>query len=156
MWYQWIWYYEPNSDHRQEIGRWLRPAHSCGQGLAYHILTEKGKVITRSTVSNIVDKTDEVRRLKSEFTRSMESFIGNNSKSTEDSTDNCNQENPYGSIFDIDNDAVVDDDIEFVSYCGGVAPRKPYVEIRQTRNYPMSISDYRLIHPTKGRWSTAR
>ena len=60
----------------------------------------------------------------------MESFIGNNSKSTEDSSDNCNQENPYGFRFDIDNDAVDDDDNEFVSYIGGVAPSDPpYAEL---------------------------
>jgi len=127
-WYQWVWYYEPNSDNRKEIARRLGPVNNCGQSLAYHILTEKGKVITRSTFSNIVNETDEVPTLKSEFTRSMESFIGNDSKSTADSCYNYSQENPYGLIFDIGNDAVDDEDIELVSYSGGDAPRKPDVE----------------------------
>ena len=158
-WYQWVWYYEPKSDHRQEIGRWLGPAHSCGQGLAYHILTEKGKVVTRSTVSNIVNETDEVKKLKSEFTRSMESYIGNNSKSTEDFCEDFNQEDPYCLIFDIDNDAVDDEDIEFIvttTKLGANPMSKISSMIRRTPNLTTNTSDYMSVCRITERWYTAR
>ncbi len=88
----------------------------------------------------------------------MESFIGNNSKSTKDSCDNYNQEDPYGFIFD-DNDAVDADDIEVVITAKlhlANSMLKVFLVIRHTLNYPVSISDYKLIYPTKGRWFTAR
>ena len=50
QWYDWIWYHDPDDPDKSRIGRWLGPAHDIGQGLAYYVLSEKGKVVIRSTV----------------------------------------------------------------------------------------------------------
>ena len=34
-WYQWVWYHDTVSPHKDQLGRWLGPAHNVGQGLAY-------------------------------------------------------------------------------------------------------------------------
>jgi len=50
-WYQWVWYHEPTERGAVKLGRWLGPSHDIGQGLAYYVLTRKGTVVTRSTVT---------------------------------------------------------------------------------------------------------
>ena len=52
-WYQWVWYYSTVSTHKFEIGRWLGPATNIGQGMAYYVLSNEGKVIVRSTVTSV-------------------------------------------------------------------------------------------------------
>jgi hypothetical protein len=32
-WYDWVWFHEPSNPEKQELGRWLGPAHNAGQGL---------------------------------------------------------------------------------------------------------------------------
>ena len=103
-WYDWVWYHEPNDPDKTLIGRWLGPAHDIGQGLAYYVLTEKGKVVIRSTVSPITDdefNSSPIKEQLSHFTTSMESFIGNFSRSTQDNYDNCSDD-PYRNIFEDD------------------------------------------------------
>ena len=52
-WYQTVWYHEPTEKGNIKLGRWLGPAHSSGQGLAYYILTNNGSVVTRSSISSL-------------------------------------------------------------------------------------------------------
>ena len=52
-WYEWVWYHSPTFFDKCELGRWLKPAHNCGQGLVYHVLAESGKVVTRSIVHSL-------------------------------------------------------------------------------------------------------
>ena len=52
-WYEWVWYHSPTIFDKCELGRWLKPAHNCGQGLVYHVLAESGKVVTRSIVHSL-------------------------------------------------------------------------------------------------------
>lgn len=85
QWYEWVWYHDPDLPNRSGLGRWLGPAHDVSQGMAYHILTSKGTVLTRSTVHRLSDTekiSDEIKRLKKDFTTSMESVIGNYSISS--------------------------------------------------------------------------
>ena len=127
-WYDWIWYHEPSNPDNVQIGRWLGPAHSSGQGLAHHVLSASGKVVTRSTITNIcpLDMTEaEVDRRKSDFTTSMESHIGNYAKPTFDSASDYNESDPYSSLFDIDDDAVDDEELEFHTDSHGVSLSKP-------------------------------
>ena len=104
-WYAWVWYHDPNTPEKSKIGRWLGPAHDIGQGLAYYILTDKGKVVIRSTVSPISSEEKLNPAIDSEmdqYTISMESFIGNFSQSTQDNYINS-MDDPYQNIFEDDN-----------------------------------------------------
>ena len=79
-WYQWICYHDPVHPDRNNLGRWLGPAHNVGQGLAYYILNANAEVIVRSTVSSIED--DDIAPMdlgerQKEFTDRVESLIGN-------------------------------------------------------------------------------
>ena len=82
-WYQWVWFNDPTSSDRTQLGRWLGPAHNAGQGLAYYILTEKGEVIMRSTVVP-VSKEDlsqlPTQERQRSFNEAIEQSIGNHSK----------------------------------------------------------------------------
>ena len=84
-WYQWVWYHDPVNPHKDQIGRWLGPAHNVGQGLAYYVLNPNAEVIVRSTVSAVnegeMDSHDLGAR-KTEFTNRVESLIGNFQRST--------------------------------------------------------------------------
>ena len=103
-WYDWVWYHDPNAPDKSKIGRWLGPAHDIGQGLAYYILNDEGKLVIRTTVSSINSEEKMNSATKSqmdEYTTSMESFIGNFTQATQDkyidSTDD-----PYQNIFEDD------------------------------------------------------
>ena len=84
-WYQWVWYHDPVNPHKDQLGRWLGPAHNVGQGLAYYILNSNAEVVVRSTVSAI-DEAEmnsydlEIRKRK--FSERVESLIGNFQRST--------------------------------------------------------------------------
>ena len=43
-WYDWVWFYDPDSPDKMALGRWLGPAHNIGKGLAYYVLVDTGKV----------------------------------------------------------------------------------------------------------------
>ena len=112
QWYDWVWYHDPNEPDKSLIGRWLGPAHDVGQGLAYFVLTSRGKVVIRSTVSPITieEKGNEaISELMAEYTQSMESFIGNFTQSTQDNYENC-VDDPYLNIFE--DDELDDEEIE--------------------------------------------
>ena len=103
-WYDWVWYHEPNNPDKSLIGRWLGPAHDIGQGLAYYVLNDKGKVVIRSTVSPLTNEeftSPSIQSQMSHYTTSMESFIGNFCHSTQDHYENCDDD-PYANIFEDD------------------------------------------------------
>lgn len=138
QWYDWVWFHEPNNPEKQELGRWLGPAHDLGQGLAYHVLSSTGKVRIRSTVSPVTQpemSNPGNVRLMSEFTKTVESIIGNFSNATQSSYDDC-ADDPYLNIFE--GDELDDEDIESqnVDSNGNILPTvemddindSPYVE----------------------------
>jgi hypothetical protein len=55
--YDRVWFWDQKkideTDEQARIGRWLGIAHRIGWGMTFWILTESGKVITRSTVQHI-------------------------------------------------------------------------------------------------------
>jgi len=61
-WFEWIWYKENVSFPEQDVclGWWLGVASNVGQSMTYWLLTEKGTVIARSSVSSLseMDKRD--------------------------------------------------------------------------------------------------
>ena len=54
-WFSFVWYWDPAHFKKQHIGRWIGVAHSIGSGHVYYILTKNGRVLARSTVSNLSD-----------------------------------------------------------------------------------------------------
>eukprot|EP00957_Ditylum_brightwellii_P149605 11392259-Ditylum_brightwellii.AAC.1 len=54
----------------QESGRWLGVSHHTGRLMCYHILTQRGTVVSRSTVqwvTNLEQATEEVREIFIKF-----------------------------------------------------------------------------------------
>ena len=79
-WFQWVWYHNPVDPTKDQIGRWMGPAHNVGQGLAYYILNINAEVVVRSTVSKIND--DDITPMDLEerqklFNDRVNSLIGN-------------------------------------------------------------------------------
>ena len=84
-WYDWVWYHDPVDPEKNQLGRWLGPAHDATQGLAYYILTPSGEEVVRSTVHKLSENEQvnpEIQRRKDDFTRSVEEKIGNYSTAT--------------------------------------------------------------------------
>ena len=104
QWYDWAWYHDPDAPDKSRIGRWLGPAHDVGQGLAYYVLTDKGKVVIRSTVSPITGEEKANPAMKEQmeaYTKSMESYIGNFTQPTQDKYEG-GVDDPYENIFEDD------------------------------------------------------
>ena len=79
-WYDWVWYHDPVNPKKDNLGRWLGPAHNVGQGLSYYILNNNAEVIVQSTVSSLSQDymaPMDLRFRQDEFTRRVESIIGN-------------------------------------------------------------------------------
>ena len=113
-WFDWVWFHNPMNPQVQKLGRWLGPAHNCGQGFAFYILSDTGKVFTRFTISKLssADHNDaNVLRRKEEFTTKMEAAIGNFSSSTNAHCEENLGSDPYVNLFD--NDEIDDQHIEF-------------------------------------------
>ena len=88
-WFDWVWFHDPNDPDTSILGRWLGPAHDATQGMAYHILKSNGEVVVRSTVhrlSNDEMVSPEIKIRKGDFTKQVESIIGNYSKPTLNNT----------------------------------------------------------------------
>ena len=105
-WYDWIWYHDTSKPDEVQLGRWLGPSINSGQALASCILTDTGKVITRSTASAISSTEAaslEFQRKQEDFTKSVEAAIGSHSKALNEHTlDNFDANDPYGTMFDDD------------------------------------------------------
>ena len=112
-WYDWVWYHDPTNLDKPEIGRWLGAAHDVGQGLAYYVLTSKGTVKTRSSVSPFTDgdhASVDTKRLMSDYTATVESKIGNYCNAVQSHIDDNNFSDPYDLL--IGEDDLDDMDIE--------------------------------------------
>jgi hypothetical protein len=57
-WYQPVWYMYNASfpDDRKLIGHWLGVSHQVGQAMCFWILSDTGKVLSRSSVQAISDE----------------------------------------------------------------------------------------------------
>ena len=83
--------------------------------MAFHVLTDKGKAVTRSSVYSLTsvdhEKT-EIKDRKEVFTTNIDNTIGNYSHSTSSKINYTDVDDPYKDIFledDLD-----DEDIEFL------------------------------------------
>ena len=76
-WFDWVWFHNPVDPTKDQLGRWMGPAHNVGQGLAYYILNNNAEVVIRSTVSRIIDDDKspmDLRTRQSEFNDRVESI----------------------------------------------------------------------------------
>ena len=48
-WFDFVWYSNPGFEGRK-LGRWLGPSHTVGQAMCAKVLTEKGKIVHRTSV----------------------------------------------------------------------------------------------------------
>ena len=138
-WFDWVWYHEPVNPDKELLGRWLGPAHNIGQGLAYHVLSDSGMVKIRSTVTPVSPESIETQPVQERmqlFTKTVESIIGNFTKSTQARFPECTDD-PYESMFEVDD---LDDELiepQEVDLQGNVIPRPdldgmddaPYLEM---------------------------
>ena len=119
-WYEWIEYNEPLFDSRVDIGRWLGPAHTAGQGLAYWVLAGTGEVKMRSTVTKISHDRlllPEMIKDQKEYSEKIEKLIGNYSRSTINHFEGEMTEDVYESMFGSHpDDAILDGEEDLVAY----------------------------------------
>ena len=79
-WFVWVYFNESDDPEIQQLGRWLGPAHLVSQVMAFHVHTNKSKLVTRSTVNSLEPKdleNEEVKIRQADFMKSMEAIIGN-------------------------------------------------------------------------------
>ena len=103
-WFEWVWYADTSKPDDEILGRWLGPTSNAGSGHTSHILTNKGQVITRSSLRPMKAgevEDPEIKRKCSDYTREMESYIGNYSAATFRSHQAYGSD-PYEHIFEED------------------------------------------------------
>ena len=111
-WFQWVWFNDPDTPEKERLGRWCGAAHDCGQGMAYNILSNKGNVLTRSTVTPLKrteEEQPETVARKAAFMKEMEDIIGNYCNATISNTEIKSSDDPYESLFE-DDDLPMDDE----------------------------------------------
>ena len=110
-WFEWIWYADRDSPDDEDLGRWLGPAFHAGEGHTSYILKKNGEVITRSSLRPMKEgemDNPETKRRCEDFTKEMESHIGNYVAGTFKNHD-AYGENPYDNMFE--DDELDDEDI---------------------------------------------
>ena len=126
-WYDWVRYHDPPNPDKYALGKWLGPSHTIGQSFASKVLTKQGKVIVRSTIF-VPEETESLETEKEEYTRTVESTIGNNARATIVNSNHTN-EDPYSSLFvqtEGEHDDQVEDSSQYNKYTLDSDP--PYVE----------------------------
>jgi len=76
--YDWIWFKENAGVGDNSCGRWLGVSHKVGNLMSYWVLTENGRVISRSTVQRITNlelQTTEVRERCSQYNKRIEELL---------------------------------------------------------------------------------
>ena len=78
-WFEFVWYWNPQDFQKQNIGRWLGVADSIGSGHVYYILTIKGTIVARSTVTKLSKdelKLDDINDTISKYKDNIKSILG--------------------------------------------------------------------------------
>jgi len=69
-----VYWDDRDGDTKQSIGRWLGPSHHIGSALCYYILTEKGTVLSRTSVQHIPIEEFETAEMKARVTACHETL----------------------------------------------------------------------------------
>ena len=72
-WFDWVYFNNRINSGIQRLGRWLGPDHSVGQGMVFHVLSDIGKVVTRSTVNFLISDLEkaEIKGIQEKLTKSI-------------------------------------------------------------------------------------
>ena len=65
-----VWYKDDGGLSERKIGRWLGVSHRVGNAMSYYILTQAGKVVSRTTIqciTNLEMQTSEVQQFAKEY-----------------------------------------------------------------------------------------
>ena len=111
QWFEWVWYSDVESSDDEDLGRWLGPALHAGRGHTSYILKRNGEVITRSSLRPMKEgeiDSPETKRRCEDFTKEMESHIGNYVAGTFKNHENYGDD-PYENMFE--EDEMDDEDI---------------------------------------------
>ena len=133
-WFQWVVFHDYNNPNKERLGRWLGPTIGADQGISYRILTEEGKVLSRSTVHHIVSNihnAEAITNSRQDFIKKVESIIGNHSNATCHKYDEeIDADNIYDSLFNIESDALDDENVEYQELDeNGVPIQRPDVDL---------------------------
>ena len=63
--YDWCWYNDNAGLGETKLGRWLGVSHRIGSLMSYWVLTQKGNVISRTTVSRVTNLEMQIDSTKS-------------------------------------------------------------------------------------------
>ena len=107
-WFDWCYSYDPVSKNKV-LGRWLGPAFDVGQSFCSYVLTETGKVVSRSSLALVLDdelNSTTFRTSATNFMASVNEAIGNHKESM------FNDKLPLSIYFDPFGDNYDDDDTQ--------------------------------------------
>ena len=97
--YDLVWYWDDREDEsKASVGRWLGVSHHIGSALCYYVLTDKGEVISRTTVQHIPRDEfvkPEVQATVKDYHVSLNQFLG---------------QDQY--VYEEENDAFIRDDVQ--------------------------------------------
>ena len=67
----------------QKLGRWCGVSETVGSGHTYYVLSSKGNILARSSVSHLTnDELNETEQIRKEFDHNIKELIGNYNEAT--------------------------------------------------------------------------
>lgn len=78
-WFDMVWFWNPTQFQKQNLGRWIGVAHSFGSGHVYYVLTGKGNIVTRSTISRLSEEEldrHDVQDMIKKFKGNIKAILG--------------------------------------------------------------------------------
>ena len=95
-WYEWLWYWDPGDIQKQKLGRWCGVADTIGSGHTYFVLTDKGNIIARSSVTRLSDDDLESKKaLMSSFDVTISELVGTYNKAAYVKGEMLDEQQPY-------------------------------------------------------------
>ena len=145
-WFQWVYFHDYDKLNNERIGQWLGPTIGADQDISYMFLTNEGKVVSRSSVNHIHDNpnnNEDISSRKEDFSKKVNSLIGNHSNSTcNHYDDGIDVENIYDTLFDMDTDAIDDEEIKYQELDEKGQPiTRPDVDEFISSNDSLSVED---------------
>ena len=67
----------------QKLGRWCGISETIGSGHTYYVLSSKGNILARSSVSHLTNgKLNETQQIRKDFDHTIKELIGDYNKAT--------------------------------------------------------------------------
>ena len=116
-WYEWIWYWDPGDMQKQKLGQWFGVTDTIGSGHTYFVLTDKGNIIARSSITRLSDVDLESKKaLMSSFDATIAELIGTYNKAAYVKGEMLDEQQPYMDLIKGAHEEhnAEDDTIEFI------------------------------------------